>query len=355
MKPRLIARLAVFIFCASLAGCNMPGFEPSVEPLDIPEAPPPPSFGQVEPEEAPPELEPEAPPPEEFEPVPFEPGLVPLCTSTYVYVRSSPEKPLGEDNSLELLAPGTQVTWTGNEAQGLAEGEMLTWYEIETQSGLTGWSATDYLAEGECGAVVGQVGLGIVNSPSTAGGNLWGPSEYHYGVDVHPSAGDYDLYSPYDGTVVATDGCAACLEADPTSGQVPDDYSEEYNYGYGAMIITEYRYDDLTQDQRDSLDSAGVEFGPGESLYLMTGHLNPNAAIAVPGTDTDAGQSMATLGTSGNSSGIHGHFDAAVTTSGLRPDQDETINDFWIGSVVGVADYREQGTRVDPTPLFDLP
>jgi murein DD-endopeptidase MepM/ murein hydrolase activator NlpD len=274
-----------------------------------------------------------------------------------VYIRSSPEKPVEEDNSLELLTPGTQVTWTGNEAQGLADGEMHTWYEIETESGLAGWSASDYLAEGECGVVLGQAGLGIVNSPSTEGGNLWGSSEYHYGVDVHPNpaTGDYNLYSPYDGTVVASDDCPACLEANPTTGRVPKDYRDRYNNGYGAMIVTEYRYENLTQDQRDSLDAAGVEVGPGESLYLMTGHLNPNSAIAAAGTETGAGESMATLGTSGNSDGIHGHFEAAVATSGLRPDQDEAINHFWLGTVVGVPDYKEQGRRVDPTPLFDLP
>jgi hypothetical protein len=63
---------------------------------------------------------------------------------------------------------------------------------------------------------------------------------------------------------------------------------------------------------------------------------------------------MATLGTSGKSSGMHRHSEAAVAASGLRPDQDQAINDFWIGTVVGVPDYREQGRRVDPTPLFDL-
>jgi len=355
MKPRTGSRLAALLLFAVIAGCNMPGFKPSVEPLEIPEAPPQPSFGQVEPEQAPAQVEPEAPPPEQFEPVPFEPELVALCTTTYVYVRSSPEKPVEGDNSLTLLAPGTEVTRTGNEAQGSADGELLTWYEVETGSGLTGWSASRYLAEGECGDIVVQVGFAIVDSPSTAGGNLWGPSENHYGVDVHPTSGDYNLYSPFAGTVVASDGCAACLEADPTSGQVPDDFNEEYNYGYGAVIVSEYRYEDLTQDQVDSLDAAGVAVGPGESLYLMTAHLNPNATIAIPGAETTAGHSMATLGTAGNSSGIHGHFEAAVAASGLQPDQDEAIIDFWQASVVGVADYREQGSRVDPTALFGLP
>lgn len=347
---------AALAIAAIISGCNMPGFEPSVEQLDIPEPPVPPSFGQTAPEEPPPELVPEAPPEEQgFEPVPLEPELALLCTTTWLYVRPSPEKPANEDDHLELLPPGSQVSWTGNEAQGMADGEVLNWYEVETESGVTGWAAGKYLADGECGTVVRQLELGIVNSPSTAGGYLWSPSTNHYGVDVHPTQGDYNLYSPYEGTVVASDSCPACLEANSDTGEVPDDYRDKYNNGYGAMVVTEYLYDEMSKEQRDSLSASGIEVGPGESLYMMTGHLNPNADLAAPGTEVSAGDSMATIGTSGNSSGIHGHFEAAVAPSGLRPEQDEAINHFWLDSVVDVPDHKEQGSRVDPTPLFDLP
>ncbi len=67
---------------------------------------------------------------------------------------------------------------------------------------------------------------------------------------------------------------------------------------------------------------------PGQSLYLMTTHLDPTRQVAVPGSDVTAGESIATLCTSRDSTGVRGHIEAAVTESGLRPTQDQHINDY---------------------------
>ncbi len=162
--------------------------------------------------------------------------------------------------------------------------------------------------------------------------------------------GDLNLYSPLNGTVAASDGCEACLEVNPETGQNEGDRSPEYNFGYGAMVITEYLYEEMSQEQIDDLAGDGITVEPGQSLYLMTTHLDPTRQIAVPGSDVNAGDSIATLGTSGDSTGVHGHIEAAVADSGLRPTQGQHINNYWIGTVVD-DDYLEQGNRVDPTDL----
>lgn len=116
------------------------------------------------------------------------------------------------------------------------------------------------------------------------------------------------------------------------------------------MVITEYPYAEMSQEQIDELAEGGITVEPGQSLYLMTTHIDPTRQIAVPGSDVNAGDSIATLGTSGDSTGVHGHIEAAVAGSGLRPTPGQQISDYWIGTVVG-EDYREQGNRVDPTDL----
>ncbi|MFV2044504.1 MAG: hypothetical protein ACC700_14880, partial [Anaerolineales bacterium] len=119
--------------------------------------------------------------------------------------------------------------------------------------------------------------------------------------------------------------------------------------------ITEYPYADMSQEQIEGLAAAEITVEPGQSLYLMTAHLNPNRDIPGPGSDLTAGDAVATTGTSGDSSGVHGHIEAAVSDSGLRLNEGQPISNYWIGTVAGTPDYREQGNRVDPTSLFDLP
>lgn len=355
--------LAIWLlaFAAVVVACNMPAFEPSVKELDLPDAPEPPDFGQIEPAAEPPNLE--LPP--EGEPVeigPFESDaqVTMFCTTDFVYLRPNAFKPddTEEANSAPLLAAGTQVAATGNQERGLANGIEYTWHEVETAAGARGWVAEDsaWLSEGDCAAVAAAnpASIPIIEWPSTLGGNLWDPESQHYGIDVHSTRGNLNLYSPLNGTVAASDGCEACSEVNSETGQNLGDRTRQYNYGYGAMVIAEYPYDEMTQDQIDSLSAAGIHVESGESLYLLTTHLNPNRDIPVSGTHLTAGDPVATLGESGDADGVHGHIEAAVVESGLRPNEGQHINDYWIGTVVD-SDYREQGNRVDPTGLFALP
>ncbi|MFV2045650.1 MAG: M23 family metallopeptidase [Anaerolineales bacterium] len=346
----------LLVFAAVMVACNIPAFEPSVEELDLPDAPDQPNFGQPEVEAELPELD--LPPEEEsieMELIEIDPEVTLFCTTNFVYLRPNPVKPDDpeEANRAPLLNPGSQISATGNQEHGLADGVEYTWYEVETVSGARGWVAEDsaWLAEGECDpTLVVPKSMRIIESPSTLRGNLWNPRTAHFGIDVHSQMGDLNLYSPLNGTVAASDGCEACLEVNPETGQIEGDRSDEYNFGYGAMVITEYPYEEMSQEQIDDLAGDGITVEPGQSLYLMTAHLNPNRDIAVPGSDVTAGESIATLGTSGDSTGVHGHIEAAVADSGLRPTEGQPINDYWIGTVVD-DDYREQGNRVDPTDL----
>ncbi|MFV2045529.1 MAG: M23 family metallopeptidase, partial [Anaerolineales bacterium] len=252
------------------------------------------------------------------------------------------------------LPPRIQMTSTGNEAQATVDGTMYTWYEVETAGGARGWIAndSDWLARGDCDQVLALPPImRIIESPTVGEGNLWNPKDNHYAIDVYSVTGDLSLYSPLDGTVAASDSCHACLEVDPVSGKNYGDFADEYNNGYGAMVITEYPYEEMSQEQIDELSAAGISVEPGQSMYLMTAHLNPNRSIAVPGTNLTAGASVATVGTSGNSTGVHAHIEAAVAESGLRPDANENINAYWIGTVVDTDDFKKQGNRVNPTPI----
>jgi len=71
------------------------------------------------------------------------------------------------------------------------------------------------------------------------------------------------------------------------------------------------------------------------------------------GAALEAGDPIATLGTSGNSTGPHVHVEVAVAPEGLRPAEGQNSASFWIGTIVGVRNgAAAQGTRVDPTPVF---
>ena len=347
------------LFTVVMVACNLPSFTPDVEDLEIEEAPPASDFGQPDIDNEPEELE--APPEEEpieMDPIEVEIELVVFCTTNVVYLRPEPHKPTDFEEAAQAprLPIGTQVTATGKQAQGLADGDEYTWHEVDAPGQERGWIAedSDWLVRGECSEVivVDLAEMRIIQSPSRVPGNPWDPDSTHYGVDVHSSTGDLNLYSPLDGTVVASDSCEACLEVDEETGQNQDDRTRDYNYGYGAVVITEYPYADMTEDQIEGLEAAGITVEEGQSVYMLTAHLNPNRDIADPGTVLTAGDSVATIGTSGDSSGVHGHIEMAVTDSGLRPRTDQQINGYWVGSIVD--DYFQlQGNRVDPTGLFD--
>jgi len=368
-NPRPICWWVALALSLITAGCNMPGFEPSVEPLVIPESPPKPEFGQVEPEAPPPELGLESQPPPVLEPVESEPQLATLCTSTLMYVRSSPGKPVAgvePDNTLALLDPGTQVTWTGNSTQAMADGQLLTWYEIDTESGLHGWSASDFLSPGGCGptAVVGGFPT-IVESPWYSGTPWLGETANcegctHYGVDIGPGAGDSHVYSPWAGEILAYDNCDGCPEGDGNTYNSDNATDEVNNWGYGASVVVEHSYADMSGADIQRLRDSGIDIQPGESLYMMYTHLDRQVENPQVGTALAAGDAVAVMDSSGNSQGLHAHVEAAVAASGLSESAGDTMLDFWWNRVVGV-DWRaetiegKQGRRFDPGALFNLP
>ena len=368
MKLRQAVSLLGLLIPLLYAGCNMPGFEPDVEELVIPEAPQGPEFGPVDPAAAPPEVQPEDQAPPVMEPVQSESQLTTLCTNTLMYIRSSPGKPVADvepDNTLALLDPGTEVAWTGNSAQATADGEMLTWYEIDTATGLHGWSASQYLTAGGCGATIVVGGFAtIVASPWYSGSTWLGETANcedctHYGVDVATGAGDPALYAPWAGEVRAYDNCEECPEGAGNTYESDEPTAEDYNWGYGATTIVEYAYEDMSGADIQRLRDSGLDLQPGQSLYMMFTHLDRQVDNPDAGTALTAGDAVATMDSSGNSEGQHAHVEAAVNDSGLTQG-DASLFGYWWNSVAEVdwsSDTIEgrQGNRVDPAPLFNLP
>ena len=366
MKPRQVSTLVGLVLSGVIAGCNLPHFKSSIEPLELPDAPPQPGFGQVEPGQPPPALEPESQPPQVIEPAPFEPKLVAFCTTTLMYIRSSPGKPVGEDNSMGLLPPGTPVTWTGNEAQALADDEMLTWYEIDTETGTRGWSAESFLAPGECGQSSIPGGFPrILDAPGYSGSEWLGETANcegctHYGVDVASGSGDSSIYAPWVGEVVGYDNCDGCPEGQGNTYNLENPTDEAYNWGYGATAIVEYAYDAMNGADLQRLRDGGIDLQPGESLYVMFTHLDRQVDNAQAGTALSPGEVVSVMDNSGNSEGPHAHVEAAISASGHSQEAGTSVFGLWWNTIVEVDWSAEtiegrQGNRVDPTGLFNLP
>ena len=277
-----------------------------------------------------------------------QPAFSTLCTIATVglYLRNAPSSGAPD---LELLPVRSEVQWTGAEAQ--ADGR--TWYEIVTAEGLQGWAASEWLYQGACSEVPPSILAPLIIEQACISGHNWAAD--HFALDLHSLAGHSTIYAPYSGTVVASDTCPACTAGGNADGDRPGSRDNpDYNLGYGAMVIVEYPYSELTQEERDALLEDGIILGPGESLYMMIAHLDPQQPIAAGGAVLSAGEALATIGTSGNSTGPHAHVEVAINASGLRPDGD-TIYDSWLYSVAEKPIGGGQGHRVDPSPLFDMP
>jgi murein DD-endopeptidase MepM/ murein hydrolase activator NlpD len=327
----------------------MPSYEPHVTPLVVPSLPSPQVFVTLGVPGTPSPLEPTLFAPLTLAPPTVQPAFTTLCTISPVglYLRDAPSQ---NATGLELMPTRTELQWSGVEAQG---GEY-TWYEVQTAEGLHGWAASNWLYEGPCSEVpVTILAPVIIEQPCISGFN-W--SSTHFALDLHSGAGVSTIYAPYTGTVVASDTCPGCTADGNTDGQREDVTDDpDYNYGYGAMVVLEYPYADMSQEDREALQGRGISLGPGESLYLMIAHLDPQQAIAASGTALSVGDALATIGTSGNSSGPHAHVEVAVNASGLRPTGDDPIYSFWRRTVGERRTAEEQGRRIDPSPLFDTP
>jgi hypothetical protein len=337
---------------AGLAACQV-DFEERITPLVINTLPPPAVFVTPGAVQTQPPLQTEEAQPVTMVPVTAVPEVQTMCTTDYVNLRDQPST---NGTMLVTMPPGSQLQWTGEQAA--ADG--YTWNEVAFGD-IQGWAADQWLQAGECGAaVVGGWNFGLIASGYVSGYD-WldaDSSTEHFGIDLNSATGDTAITSPYDDEVVDSDACAACTEADAEQGNTLGEFDLDYNYGYGAMAVVEYAYEDLTEDQRNTLAAEGIELGEGESLYVMMAHLDPNQTIAADGTQLTQGGGLATIGNSGNSDGAHTHLEMAINESGLTPSQDQATVNFWLDTVAervyGAEEQADrQGNRIDPTSLFD--
>jgi hypothetical protein len=274
-----------------------------------------------------------------------------FCTTDGVRLRSD------ASTSADVLADvgaRRSVTRIGTEER---QADGYTWYNVEVD-GTRGWMAAGWLGAGDCNAAVTGGETPTMVDTAYVSGYGWEETgslgETHYGIDVNSSSGDTTIHAAYEGTIAASDPCAACTEDDPEAGNAQGETGEDYNYGYGAMAIIEYAYADLSQADRDELAEDGIDLQEGQSVYLMFAHLDP-ASVPADGSEMDAGGDMATIGNSGNSYGAHSHVEAAVNDSGLRPGDDDNTAEFWWDTIVERARAGDQGGRIDPSPIFDIP
>ncbi len=185
-------------------------------------------------------------------------------------------------------------------------------------------------------------------------GYAWLEHPGHYAIDLNTLSDDKVLRAPYVGTRIVADSCPALTADGNSTGQLiaGTPFGPENNWGYGALAIVETRFDELTSEQVADLAARGVELTPGQSLYVMVAHLQPDQ-IPAPGAALLSGDAIALMGTSGNSTGPHAHVELAVAPSLLRPNPGQNSASFWIGSIVGVANGAlAQGRRLDPSALF---
>ena len=185
-------------------------------------------------------------------------------------------------------------------------------------------------------------------------GYAWLSHPGHYAIDLNTPSADKTLRAPYPAALIVADACPALTANGSSTGQMTPGTptSPANNWGYGAMAVVETRYEDLNADQLKALTDRGARLEPGQSLYMMTAHLRPDQVPAA-GASLKAGDPIATMGTSGNSTGPHVHVEVAVANSGLRPGAGQNSASFWIGAVVGVSNgSAARGRRIDPTPLF---
>ncbi len=301
-------------------------------------------------------------------------GPTMYVTGPLVNLRSEPSTTSATTTVLARLAAGTAVQVLGPTEQR----DGYTWYKV-TVNGDTGWLAGEFLSEtalaaGSSSPVVDNSATSggetpvIVNGASTAYGHSWyvapkkntdGSYDDHFGVDVSSTTGDSNIYAPYAGEVVAANACDACTTDDPIQGNAPGHTNNiDYNYGYGAMAVMEYPYASMSKEQVEALQADGIELKEGQSLYVMSAHLDPGN-VPASGTTLNAGDTVAVIGNSGNSYGAHLHIEVVINDSGLKPGANEATIDFWQETIVervwrsDIAAER-RGNRIDPTPLFDL-
>lgn len=257
---------------------------------------------------------------------------------------------------------GTVTVRTGDTLWGIAIAHGTTVAALRAANGILG----DLIYPGQH-LVVPAPGVGTVEpAPMLPAGKAellpdayisgyaWLGHPGHYAIDLNTLSDDKILRAPYTATRIVSDPCPALTIDGNTSGQMAPGsaFGPDNNWGYGALAIVETRFDELTPEQVAELAARGVTLAPGQSLYVMTAHLQPDQ-VPASGAVLLPGDAIALLGTSGNSTGPHAHVELAVAPSLMRPAAGQNSASFWIGTVVGVTNGAlAQGRRLDPTALF---
>jgi murein DD-endopeptidase MepM/ murein hydrolase activator NlpD len=207
-------------------------------------------------------------------------------------------------------------------------------------------------------------GIGIMDSPLRSldgNGNASSFDKAHPGLDIVSKI--KKILSPFKGEVVSSDKCPGCVDKEKypknLNGQLnPADTNEkdvfkdpDVNFGFGACMILEFKYEDLTKAQLEDLNARlpeGKKLTPGKSIYMMLAHLDREEEIPEAGTKIKPAEEIAAIGSTGHSSGPHLHIEIAVGDSGQRPATGNTAKDWW--AIAGKnSDF--PGNRVDPEPI----
>jgi murein DD-endopeptidase MepM/ murein hydrolase activator NlpD len=131
-----------------------------------------------------------------------------------------------------------------------------------------------------------------------------------YDGDNHPGI-DYDdapnttVRASANGVVILADACSAanCVNQEGQTGPA-------YNGGYGNVILVEYPYNSLPAAVRGDLN-----LQENQSLYMLYPHLRDAPALQA-GDIVRSGQVIGNVGSTGNSSGPHLHFETRTGTTG---------------------------------------
>lgn len=111
---------------------------------------------------------------------------------------------------------------------------------------------------------------------------LSGKKSFHYGIDITPNSTDKTVYSAVEGEVVATaNNC--------------------WHHNYGKACKHSKTYGNYVKIKSTS--------GATKGKYFYYGHVQQDSILVKNGQKVKAGQALATVGSSGYSTGIHLHFE----------------------------------------------
>lgn len=122
----------------------------------------------------------------------------------------------------------------------------------------------------------------------------------HVGVDTAQKS-DSTIRASGNGIVVLADACSES-ECIGMIGQ----FIPTNNNGYGNVVVVEYPYLSLPEAVRKDLN-----LERGQSLFMPYAHLK-DAPTLKPGSFVKTGQTLGTIGSTGNSAGSHLHHETQV-------------------------------------------